>query len=84
MNKIAYALVVLVLLINAAPATTRPVPVDDLNNSMFVGQLQFEGEGNYTLELDAPQMEHAQFIRLNNLTRNATYQITFTARPVSA
>jgi hypothetical protein len=68
----------------AASATTQKVHVDDLNNSIFVGQLKFNGTGNYTLELDAPQMEHAQLIRLNNLTRNATYQITFTARPVEA
>jgi hypothetical protein len=64
----------------AASATTQKAPVDNLNDTIVVGQLQFSGEGNYTLELDAPQMEHAVLMRLNNLTRNATYQITFTAR----
>lgn len=80
MDRIAYMLVVMMMLISASSATTHKGPVDDLNGTILIGQLQFSGEGNYTLVLDAPQMEHAQLIRLNNLTRNATYQITFTAR----
>ena len=81
MNKILYTLVVLMLLEGAASATTGKAPVDDLEGATLIGQLQFNGTGNYTLDLDAPQMEYGLLINLINLTNNATYQLTFTARP---
>ena len=78
--KLILILAIVLMFQAAGSAETQKAPIDDLNGTILIGQLQFSGEGNYSLVLDAPQMEHEQRINLNNLTRNATYQLTFTAR----